>query len=208
MNVKLTPYIHGVPQCVSVEGLKFTNSVINIVGWVEIELSVLGIGCLTTRLWVTNSLFNKGVPIVLGSHQIKQILAQANLKRMDCWQQPWRYIYEGCAEGRWYSGRCNEELSDSDNSFEVIPKEMCQCPDRMLERLKVSTPTWEEFQDTWRSLMDRKTQFLLHKLYILCPEWWRCAQVKMVMNQVCLPIWLRSWMDQQQRLRLPHVTQR
>ena len=144
MNVKLTPYIHDVPQCVSVEGLKFTNSVINIVGWVEIELGVLGIGCLTTRLWVTNSLFNKGVPIVLGSHQIKQILAQANLKRMDCWQQPWRYIYEGCAEGKWYSDRCDEELSDSDSSFEVLPKDRCQCPDRMIERLRVSTPTWEE----------------------------------------------------------------
>ena len=144
MNVKFTPYIHDVPQCVSVEGLKFTNSVINIVGWVDIEFSVLGIGCLTTRLWVTNSLFNKGVPIVLGSHQIKQILAQANLKRMDCWQQPWRQMYEGCAEGKWYSGRCDEELSDSDNSFEVLPKEMCQCPDRMLERLRVLTPTWEE----------------------------------------------------------------
>ena len=144
MNVKLTPYIYDVPQCVSVEGLKFTNSVINIVGWVEIEFSVLGIGCLTTRLWVTNSLFNKGVPTVIGSHQIKQILAQANLKRMDCWQQPWRHIYEGCAEGKWYSGRCDEELSDSDNSFEVLRKAMCQCPDRMLERLRVPTPTWKE----------------------------------------------------------------
>ena len=100
MNVKLTPYIHDVPQCVNVEGLKFTNSVINIVGCVEVELGVLGIGCLTTRLWVTNSLFNKGVPIVLGSHQIKQILAQANINRMNCWQRPWRYIYEGCAEGK------------------------------------------------------------------------------------------------------------
>ena len=144
MNVKLTPYIHDVPQCVSVEGLKFTNSVIHIVGWVEIELGVLGIGCLTTRLWVTNSLFNKGVPIVLGSHQIKQILAQANINRMNCWQQPWRYIYEGCAEGKWYSDRCDEELSDSDSSFEVLPKDRCQCPDRMLGRLRVSTPTWEE----------------------------------------------------------------
>ena len=139
MNVKLTQYIHDVPQYVSVEGLKFTNSVINIVGWVEMELSVLGIGSLTTRLWVTNSLFNKGVPSVLGSHQIKQILAQANLKRMDCWQQLWRHIYEGCAEGKWYSGRCDEELSDSDNSFEVLPKEMCQCPDRMLERLSLNS---------------------------------------------------------------------
>ena len=144
MNVKLTPYIHDVQQCVSVEGLKFTNSVIHIVGWVEIELGVLGIGCLTTRLWVTNSLFNKGVPIVLGSHQIKQILAQANINRMNCWQQPWRYIYEGCAEGKWYSDRCDEELSDSDSSFEVLPKDRCQCPDRMLGRLGVSTPTWKE----------------------------------------------------------------
>ena len=144
LNVKLTPYIHDVPQCVSVEGLKFTNSVINIVGWVEIELGVLGMGCLTTRLWVTHSLFNKGVPIVLGSHQIKQILAQANINRMNCWQQPWRYIYEGCVEVKWYSDRCDEELSDSDSSFEVLPKDRCQCPDRMLERLRVSTPTWEE----------------------------------------------------------------
>ena len=89
LNVKLTPYIHDVPQCVSVDGLKFTNSVINIVGWVEIELGVFGMGCLTTRLWVTNSLFNKGVPIVLGSHQIKQILAQANINRTNCWQFNW-----------------------------------------------------------------------------------------------------------------------
>ena len=144
LNVKLTPYIHDVPQCVSVGGLKFTVSVINIIGWVEIELGVLGIGCLTTRLWVTDSLFNKGVSLVLGSHQIKQILAQANLNRMNCWQQPWRHIYEGCAEGKWYSDRCDEELSDPDSSFEVLPGDRCQCPDRMLERLRVSTPTWEE----------------------------------------------------------------
>ena len=207
MNVKLTPYIHDVPQCVSVEGLKFTNSVINIVGWVEIELGVLGIGCLTTRLWVTNSFFNKGVPIVLGSHQIKQILAQANINRMDCWQQPWRYIYEGCAEGKSYSDRCDEELSDSDSSFEVLPKDRCQCPDRMLGRLRVSTPTWEEQIRKAEELIEssgstalkgipgpleepdgQEDSILLHKLYILCPEWWRYTQVRMVMNQVCLPI--------------------
>ena len=33
--------------------------------------------------------------------------------------------------------------------------------------------------------MDRETESLLCKLYLLCPEWWRCAQVKMVINQVC-----------------------
>ena len=63
---------------------------------------------------------------------------------MDCWQQPWRYIYEDCAEGKWYSDRCDEELSNSDSSFEVLPKDRCQYPDRMLGRLRVSTPTWKE----------------------------------------------------------------
>ena len=155
LNVKLTPYIHDIQQCVSVEGLKFTNSVINIVGWVEMELGVLGMGCLTNRLWVTNSLFNKGVPIVLGSHQIKQNVAKANINRMNCWQQPWRYIYEGCAEGKWYSDRCDEELSDSDSSFEVLPQDRCQCSDRMLERLRVSTPTWEEQIKKAEQLIER-----------------------------------------------------
>ena len=62
------------------------------------------------------------------------------MERIDCWQQPWKFIYEGCAEGKWYSGRCDEELSDSDESFEVL----LGSPDRMLDKLRVSTPTWEE----------------------------------------------------------------
>ena len=115
----------------------------------------MGIGCLTTRLWVTNSMYNKGVPIVLGSHQIKQILAQANIDRIDCWQQPWRSIYEGCAESKWYSDRCEEELSDSDNSFELLSMPPSNHLDRMLETLKVPTPTWEE--------QIKKTQELIEK---------------------------------------------
>ena len=59
MNVKLTPLIHKLSQCVSIEGPKLTNSIINVIGWVEIELGILGVGCLTTRLWVTKSLFNR-----------------------------------------------------------------------------------------------------------------------------------------------------
>ena len=34
MNVKLTPFIHDVPQCFSLEGLKLTNSIIKVIGWV------------------------------------------------------------------------------------------------------------------------------------------------------------------------------
>ena len=133
LEKKLTPFVHEVPQCVSIEEGKLTNSVLNIIGWVEIEMGILGVGLTQTRLWVTNNLISKGVPIVLGSHQIKQVLAQANTQRMDCWQQPWKSIYQ------WYCNYCEEELSSSEVSFEMPPS-----PDVALERLRVLTPTWKE----------------------------------------------------------------
>ena len=111
-------------------------------GWIEIEMGILGIGCVITRLWVTQSLFSGGVPIVIGSHLIKKILAQANLRKIDCWQQPWRFIYEGYMEGKWCIDKCLEELTDSDNSFEIVPKS--HLSPSYLERLKSSTPTEEE----------------------------------------------------------------
>ena len=144
LKLKVTPFTYGVPQVVGFEGPTLVSAMINIIGWVEIELGVLGIGCLTTRLWVTNSLYNKGVPIVLGSYQIKQILAQANVKRIDCWQQPWKFIYEGSAQGKWYAGKCDEVLSDSEDSFEILPQNQCKCPDRMLKEFNVPDPPGEE----------------------------------------------------------------
>ena len=49
----------------------------------------------------------------------------------------------------------HDELSDSDSSFEVLPKDRCQCSDRMLERLRVSTPTWEEQIGKAEELIER-----------------------------------------------------
>ena len=138
IGVELNPFTCDVPQCVSIEGVKVTNSKIKIIGWVEIELGVVGKRCLVTRLWVGSSLFNKGVPIVLGGYQIKQILEQANLKRIDCWQQPWKIIHE------WYLHKSDEELPSSEESFETPSLHLSQSPDRLLAELKVSTPTWEE----------------------------------------------------------------
>ena len=66
--------------------------------------------------------------MVLGCHLIKKVFAQANLERIDCWQQPWRFIYEGNINGQW----CMEQLSDTDSSFKV------------LDHLRSSTPTEEE----------------------------------------------------------------
>ena len=136
LNKKLTPFVKDMPQCVSIEEGKLTNSVLNIIGWIEIELGILGVGLIQTGLWVTDNLISKGVPIVLGSHQIKQILAQANTQRMDCWQQPWKSVYQ------WYCHYCEEELSSSEVSFEMLPS-----PDVALEGLRVSTPPWEEEEE-------------------------------------------------------------
>ena len=130
LPVKLVPLDCTVSQCVDlgISPFKVLNSVFQVIGWVEIELGVLDLGCLPARLWVTKSMFHKGVPMVLGCHMIKKVFAQANLERIDCWQQPWRFIYEGNRNGQW----CMEQLSDTDSSFEV------------LDHLRSSTPSEEE----------------------------------------------------------------
>ena len=121
LGLEVHPFTCDVPQCVSFEGTTLTKSVLDVIGWIEVELGILGVGLLTTKLWVVKSMFNKGVPIILGSHQIKKIFLEANVENMDCWQQPWKFIYEYL----WKEGKCSEDLSDSDQSkeesFDIIP---------------------------------------------------------------------------------------
>ena len=50
-----------------------TKSIIGVLGWVEVKLRILGVGCNLTRFWVTDCLYDKGVPIVPGSHQFKKV---------------------------------------------------------------------------------------------------------------------------------------
>ena len=51
-------------------------------------------------------------------------------------------IYEGCINRKW----CTEELtdSDSDHDFEVVSKHITSWSDKTLEKVRSSTPTWEE----------------------------------------------------------------
>ena len=145
LGVKVHSFICDVPQCVSFEGTKLTKSVLNVIGWIELELGILGVGLFTTRLWVVKTMYSKGVPIILGSHQIKKIFLEANVKNMDCWQQPWRFIYEYL----WQKGNCSEDLSDSgqseEESFDVIPP-VTSSPNSMdvlLDKIEVPQLTWE-----------------------------------------------------------------
>ena len=146
----ITPFNCDLPHCVGIQGAKMTKSVLNIIGWVEIELGVPGLGCLVARLWVVKSLVDRGMPIVLGSHQVKRTLAQVNAARIDCWPQPWKHIYERCISSEWYRDECSEVMTDSDSdSFELVPNDhpLLKSPtsmDAMLEQLELPAPSWEE----------------------------------------------------------------
>ena len=186
LALTVNPFVCDVPQAVSLRGSREVHvAVSNVTGWVELELGILGIGCLPIRLFVAKHLINKGVQVVLGSQIIKKIFAQANVKRMECWQEPWRLIYEGCIKRKW----CMEDLSDSDSDhdFEVVSKYVTSWTDKKLERVRSSTPSWEEevqrvekiiasdsstalkgIPGPLRSLMARKTQPLLSKLGSPC----------------------------------------
>ena len=80
LGLEVHPFICDVPQCVSFEGTTLTKSVLNVIGWVELELGILGVGLLTTKLWVVKSMFNKGVPIILREPSNKKNLSRSKCK--------------------------------------------------------------------------------------------------------------------------------
>ena len=139
----VNPFICDVPQAASLRGRgELCVAVSNVIGWVELELGIFGIGCIPTRLFVARHLVNKGVQVVWGSQIIKKIFAQANVRMIDCSQKPWRLIYEGCIKRKWYTGDLSD--SDSDHSFEVVSRHITSWTDKTLEKVRSSTPTWEE----------------------------------------------------------------
>ena len=130
----VTPFECDLPQCTGVDGSRISKSAVFIIGWVEVEIGIPGLGCIQARLWATDCEYNKGVPIVLDSHQIKKIFAQANVDNIDAWPLPWKMMYERCAMSKWYSDWCSEDLYDSDDyktdeedSFEILP-DLVSCP--------------------------------------------------------------------------------
>ena len=118
-------------------------------------------GCVLARLWVTSTMHKQCVPLVLGSHIIKKFFTQANLKKIDCWPPPLKFLYERCANGKWYSQRYSEDLYDSDDyatdeedNFEILPEAEhnpgvdLSCSetslDSWLEHIEYPEPTWEK----------------------------------------------------------------
>ena len=95
LSLPINPLHYVTSHCIDVDYACMINSL--IANWVQVELGIPRLDYILTRLWVTEYLFDKGVPVVLGSHQIKKIFTQASLDRVDCWPRPWKELYEWCA---------------------------------------------------------------------------------------------------------------
>ena len=87
--------------------VQFPPPLLKVIGWIEDRNGNLRYRlCNSKVMGYPKPVFSKGVPIVIGGHLIRKILAQANLRKIDCWQQPWRFIYEGYVEGKWCVDNC------------------------------------------------------------------------------------------------------
>ena len=88
------------------------KSLISVLGWIEVELGILGLGCILAIFWVTDCTYDKGVPVVLGSHQIKKVYSQARIKNSNYWPAPWKDLYTWSAVNKWYGDRHSKTLDD------------------------------------------------------------------------------------------------
>ena len=107
LGLPIIPFSCDISHCVGVEGALMTRSLICIMGWVEVEVGILGMGCILARFWVTDCKYDKGVPVVLGSHQIKEVYKEARRDRLDNWPALWKDIFLWSAPSMWYALRMN-----------------------------------------------------------------------------------------------------
>ena len=54
LGLPINPFSCDIPHYVGVEGALMTKSLICIMGWVEVEVGILGMGCILARFWVTD----------------------------------------------------------------------------------------------------------------------------------------------------------
>ena len=61
----------------SIEVVALSSYPMAIEGWVEVKLSIYGMGCFLTRLCVGTCMFDRAISVVLGTQQVKKIYSQA-----------------------------------------------------------------------------------------------------------------------------------
>ena len=154
LGLPINPFSCDISHCVGVEGALMTRSLICIMGWVEVEVGILGMGCILARFWVTDCKYDKGVPVVLGSHQIKKVYREARRDSMDLWPSLWKDIYMWSAPSMWYGGRHpRDELEDLYDSDDYDSDDYCssQAPEDNVPKQVVKTSSLSS-ADSWLEL--------------------------------------------------------
>ena len=154
LGLPIQPYSCDVSHCTGVEGVKMVRSLICIMGWIEVEVGILGMGCILARFWVTDCKYDKGVPVVLGSHQIKKVYREARRDSIDIWPSVWKDLYMWSTPSAWYGGKCpKDELEDLYDSDDYDSDDFCsrQAPEDNVPKQVVRTSSVSS-ADSWLEL--------------------------------------------------------
>ena len=75
LKIPIRPFVCNLILSSGIEGALMTKTHVAVMGWIEVEVGILGLGCILARFWVTDCSYDRCVPVVLGSHQIKKVMA-------------------------------------------------------------------------------------------------------------------------------------
>ena len=125
LKIPISPFICDFILSSGVEGALMTKTHVAVMGWIDVEVGILGLGCILARFWVTHCSYDKCVPVVLGSHQIKKVYAQARVEDIKYWPAPWKDLYEWNAVNKWHGYGCSEDHNDLYDSDDYEEEDYC-----------------------------------------------------------------------------------
>ena len=123
-------------------------------GWIKVEVGILGMGCILARFWVTDCKYDKGVPVVLGSCQIKKVYREARRDDFDRWPSLWKDLHLWSTPSNWFGGRMpKDELEDLYDSDDYDSDDFCssQAPEDNVPKELVKTSSLSS-ADSWLEL--------------------------------------------------------
>ena len=147
LGLPINPFSCDITHCDGVAGASITRSIITIMGWIEVELGLLGMGCILARFWVTNCRHDKGVPVVLGSPMIKEVYKDASRDHYDLWPTVWKDLYMWNAHNEWFENGVLDDLYDSDDYDSDVSSDSQPLRDRVSEQVVRTSPL--SSADSW-----------------------------------------------------------
>ena len=125
LKIPIRPFVCDFILSSGIEGALMTKAHVAVMGWIEVEVGILGLGYILARFWVTDCNYDKCVPVVLGSHQIKKVYAHARVEIIKYWPAPWKDLYEWNAVNKWHGYGCNEDSNDLYDSDDYEEDDYC-----------------------------------------------------------------------------------